>query len=162
MGMAAVDAAPLSAFPSTPDLCDPTGDLHAWYTRPAGALVRLVRPTRIALQHVQWMTEVGYRELLATFPNREGLLLVLDVSLMNERSPEARALLVKRAPELARSLRSTYVIPPRGMGRLLTMSVHAAAALLRTVAFHVEVRTTLAEVCTEIGLQHASTIAPSR
>ena len=151
--MATPSGAKRSAFESAPHVRDPSGSMSVWYTRPPGAVVRLTEPTRVTIAHAEWLLGAGRHELALRFPDEKERFLVLDLSRMTEREPAARALILKRAPEAAKQLRCTYLIPPLTMNRLQRMSIHAAAALLRTLGIQVEIRATLEEVREQLELQ---------
>ena len=154
MFASAAGAQPIE-LPDRADLYDPSGDIGVWYTRPAGAVVRLVVPTRVELAHAEWLTGAGQAKMTEHLPEQSGLILVLDLSLMIDRTSVARALMLKRAPELAKRLRCTYLIPPPSMSRLQAISLQAAATLLRALGVRVELRSTLAQACEQAGLRHA-------
>jgi hypothetical protein len=149
-------AATLPIFLTPPDFAHPSGDLVAWLTEPPGIVVQFAQPARGTQQLVAWLLEVVEPLFSQHFSGRSDLVFLLDLRNMTARDGAARSLLLQRAPSFRGRFSRTFILPPAGGGTLATLSIQAAAALLRTFGIPVEVERSLARVQTLCELRPAS------
>lgn len=132
-------AASGALFSEHPAFVHPSGDLVAWLTDPPGIVVQFARPAVGSRALVEWLLERVEPMFSSHFEGRNDLIFVLDLSQMTARESAARSLLLERAPAFRGRFSRTFIVLPNNAGKLLSMSIHAAAALLRTFGIPVAV-----------------------
>jgi hypothetical protein len=144
--MTAVATAELpAAFHGPPHARSPAGEAALWYTDPPGVVVQFVAPVRGTEEFVRWLVGPAAHGLFRRFAERD-LVFVLDLARMRGRDLAARALLIQQAPTFRHRFSQIAVVPPDTSGAIVTNTLYAAAALLRTAGIPVDVAPTLQAV----------------
>ena len=131
------DAPP--AFTVPPDLRSPAGDLAVWFTDPPGAVVQLSERKRGTVEMASWLAGPGVHTLLDRFPGTARLVILLDLTLMKDRDPAVRPLLVEAAKALGPRIAQGIVVAPDKAGPVYLASVRAAASVLGVFGVDVHV-----------------------
>jgi hypothetical protein len=148
------------AFTSPPHVRFGNNEAVAWVVHPPGGVAQLTAEVRGTRELAQWVVGPALRVMLDTYPEHRGLIIVLDLSLMQGRDPAARAVMLEKARELARCVGHTYLVPPLKTNAVYRTTLHAAVALLSTLGIHVEMVTSAAEVIERLKLQPVASPTP--
>lgn len=119
------------AFPSPPNLTDPSGTVALWFSEPPGAVVQFQSVARGTPQLAACLVGPARDALLARFPGTGPLVLVLDLSRMDGRDPAIRKVLMDGMRNTATRVARALIVPPSGASRVYLASLHAAASLAR-------------------------------
>jgi hypothetical protein len=116
------------------------GDIAAiWLTHPAGAVIQLLQPVRVTLEHVNWVVGPAYDLLDRSFPNHNALTLVLDLTEMTGRTAAARSTFLGKARQCGARFTRGYVVLPRHSSAAHFVSMRASIALIRALGVQVEI-----------------------
>jgi hypothetical protein len=146
------------AFNSAPDF-QGVGALRAWFTDPPGAIVQMARPGRWTQEMAAWMVGPGNARLRGRFPGASGLLLVLDLTLMDGREPGARALMLERASKGGGLVTRIILIPPANANPVYLTTLRAAVTLLKALGKDIKIERSLTKAIAEFGLKPAAVSA---
>jgi hypothetical protein len=147
------------AFEIPPDI-QGAGVLRAWFTEPPGAVVQLTHLTRGTKEVAEWLVGPGYARLRGRFPEAQGLILVIDLSLMDGRDAAARLVMLEKARESKMLFSKVVMIPPLKTNPVYLTTLHAAAALLNAFGLDLKIEKSLEEVIARCKLKPASAVAP--
>jgi hypothetical protein len=147
------------AFEIPPDILG-AGLLRAWFTEPPGAVVQLTQLTRGTKELAEWLVGPGYARLRGRFPEAQGLILVVDLSLMDGRDAAARAVMLEKARESKMLFSKTFMIPPMKANPVYLTTLHAAAALLTAFGVDLKIEKSVEEVIARCKLKPAAAVAP--
>jgi hypothetical protein len=111
----------------------------AWFTEPAGVFVQLVEPIRVGVPLAEWIVGPLRAELMARFPGRRDLLIVIDATLMTGRDPAVRRLLQDAAREMQPVVSRAVLIPPAQASSVYLTTLDVASSLLRLFGFRLEI-----------------------
>jgi hypothetical protein len=128
-----------AVFKAPPHLLDPSRTLAVWFTDPPGMVVQFARSAPCTLPVAQWLAGPARESLLNRFPGNGPLVFVLDLTHMNGRDPQVRALILEAARPLASRAQRCVVVPPENASRVYLASVRAAASLARVFGLTVSV-----------------------
>lgn len=103
-----------------------------------------------------WLVGPGFARLRGRFVEARGLILVMDLSLMDGREPAARALMLQKARDVHSMFERVYVIAPVKTNAVYLTTLHAAATLLRALGADVGIESSLEKVIAERGLKPAA------
>jgi hypothetical protein len=142
-------------FDARPDVIDPTGTVAAWYTDPPGVIIQFTRPTRGTTELARWVVGPGNDALWRRFRDGSKVILVFDLSLMDGRDAEARALLHESARVNKERVARTIVIPPKGASSAYLSALRVATLLLKIIGFRVEIESSITYVIAECHMKSA-------
>jgi hypothetical protein len=137
--MALPEVGSKAVFNAPPHMLDPTRSIAVWFTDPPGMVAQLVRRAPFTVTLAQWLAVPACTRLLKRFPGDEPLAFVLDLTQMDGREPEVRALIVEAARGFASRVERAVVVPPGNAGRVYLASLQAAASLARVFGLTVSV-----------------------
>ena len=142
------------AFDRPPDLLG-AGCLRGWFTDPPGAVVQIAQPARGTKEMAEWLVGPMFLRLRGRFPTSEGMVLVLDLSLMDGRDTAARTVVIDRAREAGQIFGRVYIIAPLKTNAVYLTTLHAAATLLNALGRDIHIETSLIEVIQRCDLKPA-------
>src|SRR5262245_48272351 len=96
------------AFDRPPDLLG-AGCPRGWFTDPPGAIVQIAQPARGTKEMAEWLVGPAFLRLRGRFPTAEGMVLVIDLSLMDGRDTAARTLIIERARQAGKIFGRVYI-----------------------------------------------------
>lgn len=146
------------AFDTRPDLYG-AGGLRAWFTDPPGLVVQIARPGRGTQEMAAWLIGPGAARLRGRFPGMSGLVLVIDLTLMEGRDPDARALMLERATEDSGVLSRVIIVPPAKPNAVYLTTLHAAVSLLKSIGRDITIESSLASAIAALGLKPAAPVS---
>lgn len=146
----------MRAFSAAPHLVHPSQDLVCWLTEPPGAVIQIVRSVEGTRSMTDWIGREAQQLILARFPDRNDLTMVLDLSLMTGREPSARNGLVEPAKRISSHVARSILLRPRNASRVYLGSLYAATALLSAFGVHVEIERSLPGVLMKYRLRAAA------
>lgn len=146
------------AFDTRPDLYGPSG-LRVWFTEPPGLVVQMARPSRGTHEMAAWLIGPGYARLRGRFPGLSGLALVIDLSLMDGRDPDARALMLERASENNGVVSRIIIVPPAKPNPVYLTTLHAAVTLLNSIGRDITIESSLEKAIATFGLKPAAPVS---
>jgi hypothetical protein len=141
------------AFATPPVLYSPHAIAAAWLLDPAGALVQFVQPAKGTLEQATWLVEEAFEALDAKYPERDDLILVLDLYHMVGRSAAARSVVLNGAKLLYRRFSHVFVVPPAEYPPMYLQAFQASIALVRLLGLGVSVVGSSAEVIARLDLR---------
>jgi hypothetical protein len=125
-----MDGAP--AF-DTPPHVQALGQLRAWFTDPPGAVLQFARLSRGTVEVAEWAVTNGVARLRGRFPEPRGMLLVMDLSLMDGRDPAARGVMLEHAREVRGMFSRIRIVPPLRTNTVYLGTLHAAVLVLNAL-----------------------------
>ena len=146
----------LRAFSVAPQAQHPSGVLACWCTDPPGVIVQFITPGVATLEMGQWLREVGAKRILPRFRGERELTLMLDLTLMTDREPNARNVLMEPVKQLKSRTKHHVLIPPRNASRVYLGSLYAATALLASAGVQVDIQPSAAAAIAKYQLKAAS------
>jgi hypothetical protein len=126
-------------FHAEPDIRAPDGAIFGWFLDPPGALIQFVKPVKGTSELASWLVGPAASELVATFPQRNDMFFVLDLTNMVGRSAAARSILLHSAKVLGARFARVFVIPPAEYPPMYLKAFHASVAFVRLLGMHVTV-----------------------
>ena len=106
-----------------------SGPAAAWLTHPAGCVFQLLRPVRITLEVSSFLAEDVYEAMLRRFPDSQSLTLVLDFSLMLDRTTASRTQFIGRLRHAVGRVGRVYLTLPADIRPALRRSFEASMQL---------------------------------
>ena len=131
------------AFEEAPHLKDPTSAVGAWFTQPLGMVFQLVRRARFTNEMARWVAGPAIETFWELAPQQTGVVLVLDVSLMDGRDSEVRSIIQAAAEKYHARIARSIVIPPRTANAAYMKALQVSVVLLRVFGVTVEIATPL-------------------
>jgi hypothetical protein len=144
------------AFAVAPHLVHPSKDLVCWFTEPRGIVIQLVHAVPGSRSMTEWLGRVAQTALHTRFPGVSDLTVVLDLSRMVGRDPDARNGLIEPAKRMKHQVARTILLPPESASQVYLGSLYAATALLSAFGVHVEIQRSMAKVLAAHGLRAAA------
>lgn len=126
-------------FTSEADLRGPDGAVLGWLLDPPGVLIQFVKPVKGTTELATWLVGPAFSALDSRFPERTGLVLVLDLTNMVGRSAAARSILLHSAKALGSRFSRVFVIPPADYPPMYMKAFHASIAFARLAGMNVTV-----------------------
>lgn len=126
-------------FASEPDLRGPDGSVFGWLLDPPGVLFQFVKPVKGTTELATWLVGPAFAVLESRYPQRSGLVLVLDLTNMVGRSAAARSILLHSAKVLGPRFSRVYVIPPSDYPPMYMKAFHASVAFARLLGMNVTI-----------------------
>lgn len=145
----------LLGMASPPHLRSPEGELGAWFTEPPGVVLQFLRPTLGTESMARWIVGPALSEVFRRYPEERGLFFVFDLSLMTGREVAARSILIQSAPKMRHRFCCSVLILPASSSAPFVRTVHAGAALLRTLGVHIDIDASLSVTLRRLGLTAA-------
>lgn len=139
-------------FPSEPELLSPTGAIAGWLLDPPGALVQFIKPVKGTTELATWLVGPAFAVLDRSFPDRNDLTFVLDLSNMVGRSAAARSILLHSAKVLGPRFSRAFVVPPLDYPPMYLKAFHASVAFVRLLGVNVTVAGSSAAVLERYGI----------
>ena len=127
-----------------------------WYTDPPGVVLQLAAPIRGNVEMAEWLCGPGVERLRVRYPNVKGLVLVMDLTLMDGREPDARAVMLRNAAEMRGLFAKVFVVPPAKANRIYLSTLHAAAAVLSAFGVKLSIERSLTMVFARCPLKAGS------
>ena len=126
-------------FHCEPDLLAPDGAIGGWLLDPPGGLIQFLKPVKGTMDLANWIVGPAFAVLDAQFPNRNDLLLVLDLTHMVGRSAAARSILLHSAKVVRSRFSRVFVVPPSDYPPMYMKAFHASVGFARLLGMHVTI-----------------------
>jgi hypothetical protein len=135
-----------------PDLLAPDGAIGGWLLDPPGGLIQFLKPVKGTTDLANWLVGPALSMLDAEFPNRNDLLLVLDLTNMVGRSAAARSILLHTAKVVRSRFSRVFVVPPADYPPMYMKAFHASVAFARLLGLHVTIAGSCRAVIDRYGI----------
>jgi hypothetical protein len=122
--------------------------------------VQIQEPVRGTSELAEWLVGPAYDLLAARFPDRDGLLFVLDMTEMLGRSAAARSIMLRKARTIGSRFSRVLLVPPLVTPPMYLQSMQLTFVLLRSVGIAAEFVDSSATAIERLGLRPFDEAAP--
>jgi len=134
------------AFETPPHARCPSGAVVGWLLDAPGALVQCAEPMKATVETATWLVHTAFDVLDRCFPQRNDLVLVLDLHLMVARTTAARSILLNSAKALGPRFSNIYVVPPAAYPAIYLQAFQASLAIARLLGLRVTLASSSAQL----------------
>lgn len=149
-------------FSREPDVVSPGEAVVGWLLDPPGALVQFVKPVKGTTDLATWLVGPANAVLQQRFPERNDLILILDLAHMVGRSAAARSILLHSAKAFGQRFGRTFVVPPLDYPPMYLKAFHASVAFVRLLGVDVTVAGSSRAVLDRYGIVALDTLDNQR